>query len=165
MRASAWSWRSRRWSAGFGVMAGARCWIRAWRASSSAVKCVGVGAGWRLAVSARCSDCGACFRVHTQHLSTARGKTPYQYYRCNNNQERINQPRCASKLVRAEAVDEAVWGHLTRLLTQPGLLRAEIERVIGEEQRKQPSAEAAIKELDGQRAPLRQRRDLLALAQ
>lgn len=148
----------------------------------------------------RCADCGACFRVHTQHVSSARGRTPYQYYRCNNNQERINQPRCTSKMVRADAVDEAVWGHLTRLLTQPGLLRAEIERVIGEEQKKQPSAEAAMKEidhqlagldesrarglramtkglvseeefaelaaeLDAQRAPLRQRRDLLALAQ
>ena len=148
----------------------------------------------------RCAECGACFRIHTQHVSTARGRTPYQYYRCNNNQERINQPRCPSKLVRAEAVDEAVWGHLTRLLTQPGLLRAEIERVIDEEQKKQPSAEAAMKEveaqlmaldesrarglramtkglvseeefaelaaeLDTQRAPLRQRRDLLALAQ
>ncbi len=149
---------------------------------------------------ARCADCGACFRVHTQHNSTARGKTPYQYYRCNNNQERYNHQKCASKLVRADAVDDAVWGHLTRLLTQPGLLRAEIDRVLHEEQQKQPSAAGTMKEietqlarldeararglramtkglvseeefaelaaeLDAQRAPLRQRRDLLALAQ
>jgi len=98
----------------------------------------------------RCADCGACFRIHTQHASSSQGRTPYQYYRCNNNQERINQPRCPSKLVRADAVDEAVWGHLTRLLTQPGLLRAEIERVLNEEQKKQPSAEAAMKEVEAQ---------------
>ena len=148
---------------------------------------------------ARCADCGACFRIHTQHVSTARGRTPYQYYRCNNNQERINQPRCPSKLVRAEAVDEAVWAQFTRLLTQPGLLRSEIERVLAEEPARQPSAEVGLKELeaqlaaldearargyralvrglvsedefstlaaelDAQRAPLRQRRDLLLLA-
>ena len=76
---------------------------------------------------AACSACGyACYRGHT---TTTAGSKIY-YYRCLGSDDyRYQGGRvCGSKPVRADYLDTVVWDHITGLLADPALIRAEIDR-------------------------------------
>ena len=76
---------------------------------------------------AACSACGyACYRGHT---TTTAGNKIY-YYRCLGSDDyRYQGGRvCGSKPVRADYLDTVVWDHITGLLADPALIRAEIDR-------------------------------------
>ena len=76
---------------------------------------------------AACSACGyACYRGHT---TTSAGNKIF-YYRCigSDNYRFEHGKVCDSKPVRADYLDTAVWDHITALLADPGLIRAEISK-------------------------------------
>ena len=74
-----------------------------------------------------CSACG--YGYYRSHTTTTAGNKIY-YYRCLGSDDyRYESGRvCASKPVRADYADTAVWDHITRLLADPALIRAEISR-------------------------------------
>ena len=75
---------------------------------------------------AACAGCGyGYYRTSTRTTN----KTIY-YYRCLGSDDyRYEGGRvCANKPVRADYLDQVVWDHLTGLLADPGLIRAEIDQ-------------------------------------
>jgi len=75
---------------------------------------------------AACSGCGyGYYRTSTRTTN----KTIY-YYRCLGSDDyRYEGGRvCANKPVRADYLDQVVWDHITALLADPTLIRAEIDR-------------------------------------
>jgi site-specific DNA recombinase len=76
---------------------------------------------------AACSACGyACYRGHT---TTSAGNKIF-YYRCigSDNYRFEHGKVCDSKPVRADYLDTVVWDHVTALLADPALIRAEITK-------------------------------------
>src|SRR5215211_1282271 len=70
-----------------------------------------------------CRECGyAC------HRSTSGGG--HTYYRCTGSDGWLHPGGrvCQSRPVRADILDELVWGEVVRLLSDPDLVRAELER-------------------------------------
>jgi site-specific DNA recombinase len=73
-----------------------------------------------------CEQCGyALYRTST-HTS----KQKLNYYRClgSDGYRRLNGPVCTSRPVRQDYLDEFVWSEMIRLLDDPGLIQAEIDR-------------------------------------
>ncbi len=76
---------------------------------------------------AACASCG--YGYYRTSTTTSAGKKIY-YYRCLGSDDyRYQGGRvCANKPVRADYVDAVVWDHVTALLADPALIRAEIDR-------------------------------------
>ena len=76
---------------------------------------------------AACSACG--YAYYRGHTTTTAGNKIY-YYRCLGSDEyRYQGGRvCGNKPVRADYLDTVVWDHITGLLADPALIRAEIDR-------------------------------------
>ena len=76
---------------------------------------------------AACSACG--YAYYRGHTTTTAGNKIY-YYRCLGSDDyRYQGGRvCGSKPVRADYLDTVVWDHITGLLADPALIRAEIDR-------------------------------------
>jgi site-specific DNA recombinase len=95
---------------------------------------------------AACSGCGyACYRGHT---TTTAGNKIF-YYRCiGSDNYRFEHGRvCDSKPVRADYLDQVVWDHITHLIADPALIRAEIGRRLAQIRTADP-ATAQRKRLD-----------------
>lgn len=77
-----------------------------------------------------CSTCGYSY----YRTSTRTKKRKLYYYRCLGSDDyRYEHGRlCASRPVRQDYLDEIVWGHIMKLLTDPALIRGEIERRLHE---------------------------------
>jgi site-specific DNA recombinase len=75
---------------------------------------------------AACSGCGYAY----YRTSTRTTNKKITYYRCLGSDDyRYEGGRvCASKPVRADYLDQVVWDHITALLSDPSLIRAEIDR-------------------------------------
>ncbi|ROO59780.1 site-specific DNA recombinase [Micromonospora sp. Llam0] len=76
---------------------------------------------------AACSGCGyAYYRTNT----TTTAKKKIFYYRCLGSDDyRYEGGRvCANKPVRADYLDQVVWDHIGALLTDPTMIRGEIDR-------------------------------------
>ena len=75
---------------------------------------------------AACSACGYGY-YRTSATTTSR---KIYYYRCLGSDDyRYEGGRvCANKPVRADYLDQAVWDHITHLLADPALIRAEIAK-------------------------------------
>jgi site-specific DNA recombinase len=76
---------------------------------------------------AACAACG--YGYYRGHTTTTAGNKIY-YYRCiGSDNYRYEHGRiCDSKPVRADYLDQVVWNHITALLADPALIRAEIDR-------------------------------------
>ena len=74
---------------------------------------------------AACASCG--YGYYRTSTTTSSGKKIY-YYRCLGSDDyRYQGGRvCGNKPVRADYVDRVVWDHVTGLLADPALIRAEI---------------------------------------
>ena len=73
-----------------------------------------------------CRECGyACYRTSTRTTN----KRIY-YYRCigSDNYRHIGGRVCHSRPIRADELDALVWDEVRRLLEDPALVRAEIDR-------------------------------------
>jgi site-specific DNA recombinase len=76
---------------------------------------------------AACSACG--YGYYRGHTTTTAGNKIY-YYRCLGSDDyRYEGGRvCHNKPVRADYLDAVVWDHITGLLANPALIRAEISK-------------------------------------
>jgi site-specific DNA recombinase len=76
---------------------------------------------------AACASCG--YGYYRTSTTTSAGKKIY-YYRClgSDNYRYQGGRVCGNKPVRADYVDAVVWDHVTALLADPALIRAEIDR-------------------------------------
>ena len=95
---------------------------------------------------AACSGCGyACYRGHT---TTTAGNKIF-YYRCigSDNYRFEHGKVCDSKPVRADHLDQVVWDHITHLIADPALIRAEIDKRLTQIRTTDP-ATAQRKRLD-----------------
>ncbi len=74
---------------------------------------------------AACSSCG--YGYYRTSTTTSSGRKIY-YYRCLGSDDyRYQGGRvCGNKPVRADYADQVVWDHVTALLADPALIRAEI---------------------------------------
>jgi len=75
---------------------------------------------------AACSGCGYGY----YRTSTRTTNKKIYYYRCLGSDDyRYEGGRvCANKPVRADYLDQLVWAHITSMLTDPHLIRAEIDK-------------------------------------
>jgi Recombinase/Resolvase, N terminal domain/Recombinase zinc beta ribbon domain len=95
---------------------------------------------------AACSGCGyACYRGHT---TTTAGNKIF-YYRCigSDNYRFEHGKVCDGKPVRADYLDQVVWDHITHLIADPALIRAEIGKRLAQIRTADP-ATAQRKRLD-----------------
>ncbi|MDQ4103696.1 MAG: recombinase family protein, partial [Actinomycetota bacterium] len=76
---------------------------------------------------AACASCG--YAYYRGHTTTTAGNKIY-YYRClGSDNYRYQHGRvCDNKPVRTDYLDNVVWDHITGLLADPTLIRAEIDR-------------------------------------
>ncbi len=76
---------------------------------------------------AACSGCG--YAYYRGHTTTSAARKIF-YYRCiGSDNYRFEHGRiCDNKPVRADYLDQLVWDHITALLSDPALIRAEIDR-------------------------------------
>jgi site-specific DNA recombinase len=85
-----------------------------------------------------CRECGyACCRTSTRTTN----KRIY-YYRCigSDNYRHIGGRVCQSRPIRADELDELVWGEVRRLLEEPALVQAEIDRRLQALRTEHPAA-------------------------
>jgi len=83
-----------------------------------------------------CCECGyAWHRVEKGNPQSKRA-----YYQCGSRCLRTAERRCESKPVRAEALDQLVWAEIRRLLCEPDLVRAEIDRRLRSMRETDPAA-------------------------
>jgi site-specific DNA recombinase len=83
-----------------------------------------------------CRDCGyALYRSSTR--TSAR---KLYYYRClgSDAYRHLRGASCANRPVRADYLDEFVWREIIRLLEEPALVQAEIDRRLAEAQTADP---------------------------
>jgi site-specific DNA recombinase len=83
--------------------------------------------------------CGKC-GYGLYRTSTRTTKRQAKYYRClGSDQWRhlLDNP-CTCRPIRVEDLDDAVWGHVERLLEDPALVREELQRRRDESQRSNP---------------------------
>jgi site-specific DNA recombinase len=85
-----------------------------------------------------CRECGySCYRTWTQTSNTR-----IHYYRCigQDGWRHPDGKRCASRPVRADELDPLVWAEVRRLLEDPALVRAEIDRRLATARTEHPAA-------------------------
>jgi site-specific DNA recombinase len=88
------------------------------------------GAKYLLQGLLECQCCGYAYYGKPVSRASAKGKTPYAYYRCvGTDAYRFGGQRvCHNAQVRTDKLDQAVWSDVCELLRNPGLLRKEYER-------------------------------------
>ena len=85
-----------------------------------------------------CRDCGyACWRT-----SARTTKRVIYYYRCigSDNYRFAGGRVCSNRPIRADELDALVWGEVEQLLSDPTLIRAEIERRLTALRTESPAA-------------------------
>ena len=85
-----------------------------------------------------CRECGyGCYRTTTRTTN----KRIY-YYRCigSDNYRHVGGRVCGSRPIRADELDALVWGEVRRLLEDPALVRAEIDRRLQAARTEHPAA-------------------------
>jgi site-specific DNA recombinase len=77
-----------------------------------------------------CGQCG--YGLYCTSTKTSKGQL--QYYRClgSDRYRHLRGPRCQCRPIRQDYLDELIWQEVLRLLNEPELVRAEIERRIQE---------------------------------
>jgi site-specific DNA recombinase len=73
-----------------------------------------------------CEQCGYGLYRTSTHTS----KHKLNYYRClgSDGYRRLNGPLCTNRPIRQDYLDEFVWNEIIRLLDDPRLIQAEIDR-------------------------------------
>jgi site-specific DNA recombinase len=85
-----------------------------------------------------CRECGyGCYRS-----STRTTKKRIYYYRCvgSDNYRHVGGRVCQSRPIRADELEPLVWGEVRRLLQDPALVRAEIDRRLQAARTEHPAA-------------------------
>lgn len=84
-----------------------------------------------------CKQCGYAL-TRTSTRSTARR---IYYYRCLGSEawRHLHGPLCSSRPIRQDLLDELVWNEVVRLLEDPTLIAAELERRLAAAQAAEPT--------------------------
>ena len=95
-----------------------------------------------------CGECGYAF----YRCSTRTSRRKIYYYRClgSDAYRHLNGPLCHNRPVRQDYLDQIVWQEVIRLLENPDLIHAEIQRRIKDIQDSHPTKrtkEALTKEI------------------
>jgi site-specific DNA recombinase len=87
---------------------------------------------------AACSACG--YGYYRTHTTTSAGNKIY-YYRClgSDNYRYEGGRVCHNQPVRADYLDTVVWDHITGLLADPQLIRAEIDKRLAQARTSDPA--------------------------
>jgi site-specific DNA recombinase len=87
---------------------------------------------------AACTSCG--YGYYRSHTTTSAGNKIY-YYRClgSDNYRYEGGRVCANRPVRADYLDRVVWDHITGLLADPHLIRAEIDKRLEQARSSDPA--------------------------
>jgi hypothetical protein len=79
----------------------------------------------------RCGECGHTLRPNRAHK---KGGTQFHYYTCRSRYNTGSSRDCGNKkYLRAEQIEEQVWGFVRGLLRDPERIRAGLDRLIEEE--------------------------------
>jgi len=80
----------------------------------------------------KCGTCG--LGVHGCFFPGAQGRAGHRYYRCAGTDPLTTgrEARCPRARIDADALEQAVWDHITGLLGSPSQLSAQFERFIAE---------------------------------
>ena len=83
-----------------------------------------------------CRKCGYAF----SRISTRSSARRIQYYRCigSDRWRHLAGPRCDTRPVRQELLDEVVWTEVLRLLEEPALIQQELESPAGRRPGRRP---------------------------
>ena len=82
--------------------------------------------------------CGPCGYAYCGKQLSRRRRRAYAYYRCiGTDAYRWGQPVCRNKPCRTDLLDEAVWDDVCALLAEPQRVRAEYERRLRGQHKKQ----------------------------
>jgi len=83
---------------------------------------------------------GCGYGYYRTNTTTSSGKKIY-YYRCLGSDDyRYEGGRvCSNKPVRADYLDTVVWDHITGLLADPSLIRAEIDKRLAQARTADPA--------------------------
>jgi site-specific DNA recombinase len=80
----------------------------------------------------RCDECGHTLRPNSAHKKKSGGR--FHYYSCRSRYNTGPSRNCSNrKFLRAEQIEEQVWGFVRGLLRDPKRIRAGIDRLIEEE--------------------------------
>ena len=74
--------------------------------------------------------CGVCSSAMVGQTLTSKGRS-YSYYRCRHAYTRVTGHRCESRYIRADALEQEIWGEVRSVLTEPELVLQE-QRRLGE---------------------------------
>jgi len=79
--------------------------------------------------------------------STKTTRRQAQYYRClgSDRYRHLRGPVCSCRPLRQEYLDELVWSEVVRLLNEPELVRAEIERRVQENLSSDPAQQRKVR--------------------
>jgi site-specific DNA recombinase len=84
--------------------------------------------------------CRRCSHAFFRAPKKSRDGGSYVYYRCaGNNYKRRHGRVCQNRPVRQDHLDALVWEHIVQLMSEPTLIRRELDRRL-EEHRKSPAA-------------------------
>ncbi|MGO9754185.1 MAG: recombinase family protein [Solirubrobacteraceae bacterium] len=74
--------------------------------------------------------CAGCGYAYYRSQTTTRQGRVYHYYRCSgtDGSRRLHGQVCGNQPARIEELDELVWSEVLRLLEDPALIQAEIQR-------------------------------------
>ncbi|MGH2857278.1 MAG: recombinase family protein [Solirubrobacteraceae bacterium] len=74
--------------------------------------------------------CASCGYAYYRSQTTTRQGRVYHYYRCSgtDGSRRLNGQVCTNRPARMAELDELVWSEVLRLLEDPELIQAEIQR-------------------------------------
>lgn len=84
-----------------------------------------VGRFYPLGRRSKCKICGGAIVGQTLNVGGHR----YRYYRCRHVYDRNTGRNCSSRYMRAEGLEQIVFGELRKLLTNPVVVKSEMERL------------------------------------
>ena len=93
--------------------------------------------------------CRCCGYAYFRARKKDRGYRAYVYYRCagaHSPSKRPGERVCHNRPVRQDHLDDLVWEHVTRLMSDPELIRRELARRL-EEHRQGPTATSQLSQL------------------
>ena len=83
-----------------------------------------------------CRECGYAWH----QVVKGKPQSRRTYYQCGSRSLRTAERRCRSPIVRADELDQLVWDQITRLLCEPNLVGAEIDRRLRSMRETDPAA-------------------------
>jgi len=75
--------------------------------------------------------CSKCYRNYWGYVKRAKWGGEYhpkRYYRCSGNLQMVSPARCGNRNLPADKVEALIWQEVEKLLCQPDLVLAELER-------------------------------------